>query len=206
MIPNVFSMKATAIVGAVLLAVGVGAGWKLHDAFVHKPHLAADRAAELRVVKAAARLTAEAQRLGEARRAALDQRQAEIRTVTNTILKEVPRYVETTVQCAPSNHFAGAGKMVDPPRVALADVSVGFGLLHNYAAVGVAPPATPAAGFDLSAPSGVGMPEVAATIVSNYGQCHAAIAEVASWRAWHRDDFSPWWARVGAELSKAGRR
>lgn len=206
MIPDVISMKATAIAGAVLLAVGLAGGWKLHDAFVHQPHLSADRAAELRVAKAAARLTAEARRLGEARRAQLDRRQAEIRTITNTILKEVPRYVEATVQCPAPDQFAGAGKPIDPPRVALADVSVGFGLLHNYAAVGVAPPATPAAGVDISAPSGVGMPGVAATIVSNYGQCHAAIAEVASWRAWHRDDFSPWWARVDAELSKEGRR
>ncbi|MDR6851108.1 hypothetical protein J2Y54_000601 [Sphingomonas sp. BE123] len=206
MIPNVVSMKATAIAGAVLLALGLAGGWKLHNAFVHQPHLATDRAAELRVVKAAARLTAEAQRLGEARRAQLARRQAEIRTVTNTILKEVPRYVEATVRCPAADPFAGAGKAIDPPRVALADVSVGFGMLHNYAAVGIAPPATPAAGVDLGAPSGVGMPGVAAAIVSNYGQCHAAIAEVASWRAWHRDDFSPWWMRVDAELSKAGRR
>lgn len=201
MIPNVISMKVTAIAGAVLLAIGLAGGWKLHDAFVYKPHLAADRAAELRIVKAAARLTAEAQRLGEARRAQLDKRQADIRTVTNTILKEVPRYVQSEVRCP-----VASGESGGPPRVALADVSVGFGLLHNYAAVGLAPPATPAAGVDLSAPSGVGMPRVAATIVSNYGQCHAAIAEVASWRAWHRDDFSPWWTRVDAELGKAGRR
>lgn len=206
MIPNVISMKATAIAGAVLLAVGLAGGWNLHNAFVHQPHLSADRAAELRIAMASARLTAAAQRLGEARRAQLDQRQAEIRTVITSILKEVPRYVESTVRCPAPDQFAGGGKAIDPPRVALADVSVGFGLLHNNAAVGVAPPATPAAGVDISAPSGVGMPGVAATIVSNYGQCHAAIAEVASWRAWHRDDFSPWWARVDAELSKAGRR
>lgn len=206
MIGGLLSPKVAAIGAAGVLALGLFGGWRGHDAFVHQPHLAAGRAAELRVAKAAARLTAEAQRLGEARRAQLDQRQAEVRTVTNTILKEVPRYVETTVQCPAPDQFAGVGKAIDPPRVALADVSVGFGMLHNYAAVGLAPPATPAAGVDISAPSGVGMPEVAATIVSNYGQCHAAIAEVASWRAWHRDDFTPWWARVDAELSKAGRR
>lgn len=206
MIPNMFTPKIAAIAAAVALAAGLFGGWRAHDAMVHRPHLAADARAGVRLAQVSARLTAAAQRLGEARRAQLDARQAEIRTVTRNLIREVPRYVETTVKCTPSDHIAGAGKMFDRPRVALADVSVGFGLLHNYAAAGVDPPATPAAGIDLSAPSGAGMPRVAETILSNYGQCHAAIAEVKAWRAWHRDDFRPWWAQVDAEFGKALRR
>lgn len=207
----ILTPKIAAIGGVVALAIGTFSGWKLHDAFVHRPHLAVDARAEARVMTAAARLTAEAVRLGEARRAALDARQHEVRTVTSNILKEVPRYVQSTVQCPPSDQFAGGGKEIagrgdGPPRLALADVSVGFGLLHNYAAAGVAPPATPAAGIDLSAAAEAGMPALAETVVSNYGQCHAAIAEVSAWRAWHGEDFQPWWARVNAELSRAGRR
>lgn len=197
----ILTPKVALIASAGALLIGTFAGWKSHNAFVHQPHLTADLKANQRVMEAAARLTAAGQRLGDLRRAALDKRQGEIRTVTNTILREVPRYVSSTVQCPAQQPGSN-----EPQRVALADVSVGLGMLHNYAAVGVAPPATPAAGVDLGAPSGAGMPEFARVVVSNYGQCHAAIAEVKAWRAWHSDDFLPWWAKVDAELAKAARR
>ncbi|PKP92243.1 MAG: hypothetical protein CVT77_09460 [Alphaproteobacteria bacterium HGW-Alphaproteobacteria-16] len=194
-------LKVAMLAGVAAMVVGGAVGAKLHDALVHQPHLSDDAEAYARINAARERMTAAAMRIGLARRDALDARQAEIRTVTQTILKEVPRYVETTVQC-PAN---GPGSDA-PLRVAVADVSVGFGLLHNYAARGVPPPAAPAAGIDLAAPSGIGVPGVAQTIVSNYGVCHAAIAEAGAWRAWHRDDFLPWWDAADAAMRAAGRR
>lgn len=195
------SLKFALIGAAGALAVGGLAGAKLHDALIHQPHLSADAKVNARIDAARERMTAAGQRIGLARRDALDARQAEIRTVTQMILKEVPRYVETTVQCPADVPGSNV-----PPRVAVADVSVGFGLLHNYAARGVAPPAAPAAGIDLASPSGIGVPGVAATIVSNYGVCHAAIAEAGAWRAWHRDEFLPWWAAADKAMRDAGRR
>lgn len=194
-------IKFAAIGGAVALALGAGIGAKLHDALVHQPHLKRDAAAYTRSTEALRRIDAAGVEFGLAARDALDKRQTDIRTVTTTILKEVPRYVASTIQCPPAQPGSS-----EPPRLAVADVSVGFGLLHNYAAAGIAPPAAPTAGIELSAPAGVGMPEAARTVVSNYGQCHAAIAEVAAWRAWDRDVLRPWWARANDELAKAGRR
>ena len=121
-----------------------------------------------------------------------DTHQAEIRTVTQTILKEVPRYVPSTVQC-PAAAPGASDRLPDrlPDRLVAADVSVGFGLLHDAAARG--DPALPAAaGVALDAPRGTGMPAVAGTVIRNYGVCRGWREEAASWRDWYVRQSAAW--------------
>lgn len=180
-LPTNVPLRFCAIAAAVATASGTVAGWKLHDALVHRPHLAADAKA--------ARKAAEAARAGEARASAIatsvrdanDGHQAEIRTVTRTLLKEVPRYVSATIPCPAPDA---------PPGRRIADVSVGFGLLHDAAARGTGLPT--AAGVDLDAARGTGMPAAAATIVGNYGLCRSWRAEAASWREWYARQSGAW--------------
>lgn len=188
-IPSMLSLKAAAIVGGASLALGGVAGWKLHDGLIHRPHLQADAAAALKAEKAARAAEGNAAALATEIRDAHDVEQAAIRTVTQTIIKEVPRYVSSNVKCPPVP--ASSGAPAQPERVAVADVSVGFGLLHDAAALGN-PPVSPGPGVDLDGPRGIGMPAVASTIVANYGMCHAWRAEAAAWRDWYERERAAW--------------
>lgn len=170
-------------------------GWKLHDWTVYQPHLRADMAAAKRVSDAVKAASSNGFDAGMTARDAADDTQTKVRTVTIETVRKVPVYVTKTVTIAAP----------DGPVAVPAAVSVGFGLLHNYAAAGIAPPASPAPGIDLSADSGAGMPDLAQTVVSNYGQCHAAIAEVKAWRGWYDDVLVPWWQRADAAITKAGK-
>ncbi|HVJ03814.1 MAG TPA: hypothetical protein VM662_16675 [Sphingomonas sp.] len=188
-IPGTVSLKATGIACALSLAIGGVAGWKLHDGLIHQPHLRADSNAALAAEKAARAAEGKGATIATEIRDAHDVDQAEIRTVTQTIIKEVPRYVSSNVKCPAVP--ASSGAPAQPERVAVADVSVGFGLLHDAAALGN-PPAPPGPGVDLDAPRGTGMPAVASTIVANYGMCHAWRAEAAAWRDWYERERAAW--------------
>ncbi|GEM_PF-2124731 len=188
-LPNVLSLKAGAIACAIALAAGGIGGWKLHDGLVHQPHLRADAEASRQALAAARKTEAVGTSIAVQVRDQTEAKQAEIRTVTNTILKEVPRYVSTMVKCPAIP--ASAGAAAQPERVAVADVSVGFGLLHDAAARGVAP-VSPGPGVDLDAPRGTGMPAVAGTVARNYGMCLGWRAEAAAWREWHQRQSAAW--------------
>jgi hypothetical protein len=191
-LPLTLPFQTAAIAAAVSLTAGTVAGWRLHDALVHRPHLAADAVALRKAADRARAAEVRGTAIATAVRDAADTRQARIRTVTQTLLKEVPRYVSATVQC-PSAASVAPGAAPAPlaaaPRIA-ADVTVGFGLLHDAAARGAALPA--AAGVDLDAPRGAGMPAVAGTIVANYGVCRAWRDEAGAWRDWYVRQRDAW--------------
>lgn len=186
-LPNALPLRACAIAAAVATASGTIAGWKLHDALIHRPHLAADAKAARKVAEAARAAEARGSTIATTVRDANDGRQAEIRTVTRTLLKEVPRYVAATLPCPAPVDPAPPGA---PDRRIVADVSVGFGLLHDAAARGTGLPA--AAGVDLDAARGTGLPSAAATIVGNYGLCRSWRAEAVSWRDWYARQSAIW--------------
>lgn len=188
-LPPALSLKATAIACGLSLSLGGIAGWKLHDAFVHQPHLSADREAVLKAERAARAQESRGAAIATEVRERHDTAQAAVRTVTETIIKEVPGYVSSTVKC-PAAPASGAAPAA-PERAVIADVSVGFGLLHDAAAAGRAP-LPPAAGVDLDAPRGAGMPATAGTVVRNYGRCLAWRTESASWRDWYRREADAW--------------
>lgn len=181
-LPTAIPARVCAIAAAVAAASGTIAGWKLHDALIHRPHLAADAKAARKAADAARAAEARGSAIATTVRDANDGRQAEIRTVTRTLLKEVPRYVSATIPCSAPD--------APPDRRVAADVSVGFGLLHDAAARGTGLPA--AAGVDLDAARGTGMPAAAATIVGNYGLCRSWRAEAVSWRDWYARQSAAW--------------
>lgn len=189
MIPKMLSFKVTSIACAMSLAIGAAGGWKLHDGLIHQPHLRKDAEAAAKAVSDASKVEAAGAAIAGAVRDDHDTAQAAVRTVTNTIIKEVPRYVSSTVKCPAVS--ASPDAPAQPERVAVADVSVGFGMLHDAAALGRAPlPA--AAGVDLDAPRGAGMPAVAGAIVRNYGVCHGWRTEAAAWREWYARESATW--------------
>lgn len=102
--------------------------------------------------------------------ATVTERQAQVRTVTQTLIKEVPIYVtaEADRRC---------------------DVPAGFVRLHDAAAAGL-PAAPDPAGRPADAASGVALSAVGETVVANYGACRTAIEQLTGWQAW--------WAAVSA--------
>lgn len=161
--------KGYALSASLALAIGVAAGWTLRD------WKAGDDAAD-----AARKATREVVRVIERERdqadvsAAIDTRatqtQVQIRTVTQTIIKEVPVYVPAEVDA----------------RYAL---PVGLVRLHDAAATG-SPLPNPTRQFDDPAwnlaasdipPSGLGT-----VIVENYGTCRADQARLADLQDWVR--------------------
>jgi hypothetical protein len=88
-----------------------------------------------------------------------------IRTVTQTLIKEVPYAVPS-----------------DPARASL---SVGFVRLHDAAAVGVPGLSDPAGRPDAAA-SGVDDAALARTVIPNYEACRINAETVKAWGAWWR--------------------
>lgn len=172
-------------------------GWNAHNWIIYQPHLKADAKADTAVAAAVADASGKAFDAGIAARDAADDAAAKIQTVNIETIRKVPVYVTRTVSVTSSS-----GAAVRIP----AAVPVGAGLLYNFAAAGVAPPSAAPAGLDLEADSGVGMSQLTETTVSNFGQCHTAIAEVRAWRSWYDDVLTPWWAAADQAIGKAGRR
>lgn len=152
---------------AVLMAGSAWGGYELGHLGLVKEKLAESQATVKAVSHAASTDRASAG-LSGAVRDHLDTEQAKTRTITQTILKEVPVYV--------------------PEKAADTGVTVGFALLHNYAASGYMPPASPAPGLALDSSAGIGMPALSGVITRNYGVCHAWKSEALAWR----DAYGKW--------------
>ncbi len=158
---------------AVQVFAGAFAGLALlclADARGHARGVVAERGrweARLRADQAQAAKVAEVQAVaGATVGAAVAERQAEIRILRQTLIREVPRYVtvEADARCA---------------------VPVGFVRLHDAAAAGV-PTVADTAGQPADAPSGLALSAVAETVADNYGACHADAEALRGWQAWWR--------------------
>lgn len=93
------------------------------------------------------------------------ERQAEIQTITQTIEKEVPRYVTPAA---------------DPV------LPLGWRLLHDAAAYGAVPQA--AAGIDVAAPD-IAASQAASAVIGNYMSCHTTAAQLEALQAWVRHQY-----------------
>jgi hypothetical protein len=90
----------------------------------------------------------------------------EVRTVTQTLTREVVRYVPAAAdaQCV---------------------VPVGFVHLHDAAATGVLPDAAGGASQPSDAPSGLALSAVGHTVAENYGSCREDREALKGWQAWY---------------------
>lgn len=167
---------ATAAAGGVwiyvaIFAVGLSVGGAGAYKVMSWRMQAAEAAHAIEVVKAEAH-TIEIERKaaeesGKAE-AALQTARAQVRTVTQTIVKKVPLYVpaQADARCA-------------IPR--------GFVLLHDAAAAGRALPDVPGApaGAD-DGPAGVALSAVADTLAQNYGSYADVVAQLKTLQGWVR--------------------
>jgi hypothetical protein len=101
----------------------------------------------------------------------LERRKVEIRTVTQTLTKEVPVYVT-----------------LESDRACV--VPDGFVRLHDAAAHGSAVPAAP--GGSVETASGVPLSAVAETMVANYGVALEWREEALAWRTWYARQADLW--------------
>lgn len=122
--------------------------------------------------KAVAKREVKAEKITSEVRADVAEKQIEYRTVTKTLVKEVPKYV--TVQAD--------AKCVVP---------AGFVSLHDSAASG-SPSLPVGAGRSLDTPSGVELSAVAETLVTNYGTAYQWRAEAEGWRRWYAEQKAEW--------------
>jgi len=164
-------LKIGASVVALLAAGAVG--YELgHTQYLHLQTQVAQQATKsattevIRIVKAQAVSTQVAQEDAD--------QQAQVRTVTQTIVKEVPKYVTQTVYADRVVHDGG--------------LPVGFVWNHNQAASGDPTPAP--TGTDLDAPSGVDLSALANTIADNYGLYHSCRASLSHWEEWYAKEKS----------------
>jgi len=93
------------------------------------------------------------------------ERRAELQTITQTIEKEVPRYVTPAA---------------DPV------LPLGWRLLHDAAAYGAVPQAP--AGIDVAAPD-IAASAAASAVVGNYMTCHTTAAQLKALQAWVRHQY-----------------
>lgn len=132
----------------------------------HRGYLAAGIDAD----KAAAVINTGQVKIVEKLRTVYLPQEAKIKTVTQTIIKEVPVYVtkQDDARCVINN---------------------GFVRLHDAEAKGELPGGP--AGTDAD-PSGIGLSEVAKTVTRNYGTCHLAFTRLDEWQAWYRQNRALW--------------
>lgn len=88
------------------------------------------------------------------------------RVVTQTLIREVVRYVPAAADAACS-------------------VPAGFVRLHDQAATGVLSDPADAAGQPADAPSGVALSAVGSTVAENYGACREDAERLKGWQAWY---------------------
>lgn len=155
--------------GQVLAAaVGLLALLWITDARGYSRGVAAERGRWERQLAAdrekAAKTTARQATAGAVIGTRVEERQAQVRTITKTLIREIPIYVTDKAD-------------------ARCDVPDGLVRLHDAAAAGVSAAPDPA-GRPADAASGVALSAVAGTVVENYGACHAAIEQVKGWQAW----------------------
>lgn len=143
--------------GLALFAAAYWSGWQAH---AHKVANGAVKAAA-GVVKTIQKQEVVTDKIATEH----EQTRERVRTVTRTITKEIPRYVS-------------------PEAVSRCDVPDGFVRVHDAAAAGVLP--DPPSELD-AAPSGVGIDQVAGTVVENYGTCAETSAQLIALQAWVRE-------------------
>lgn len=152
---------------ALLAAVAAVVGWLACRA-AYRAGVDDEKAAERRRSAAAVKVVREVadagRKISDEVKNDLEVRRVEIRTVTQTLTKEVPIYVplQSDLACT---------------------LPVGFVRLHDAAAHGSPVPGS--AGGSVEAPSGVPLSAAAETIVGNYGVGYEWRAEALAWRAWY---------------------
>lgn len=162
---------AYALAFAIALGAAGAGGWKLRDADYQR-HLKADAEAALKASERARDTEATNEQTSQEVGREVEEKQAEIRYVTRTILKEVPIYVS-------------------PESDARCTVPYGFVRLHDAAATGN-PPAPATAEQPNDAASGVDLSAVASTVVDNYGYTRELEQQVIGWQTWYTQVQKDW--------------
>lgn len=161
--------RGYALAVGVALAVGFSGGWTVRDWKAARDDAAAietAHAAQLAAVRAALEQAQAQADVTETIEAGAAVAQAEIRTITRTLIQEVPVYVTP-----------------DDDRRCV--VPVGFVRIHDAAAAGRA--VSEPAGQPDDAASAVALSAVAATVVENYtGSCAANARQLSDLQAWVR--------------------
>ena len=162
--------RGYALAAGLALAVGFSGGWTVRDwkaASDDAAAIAAAHKAQLAAVAAALKLGREQATTSDRIATAAAEAQVEIRTVTRTLIKEVPVHVTP-----------------DDDRRCV--VPVGFVRIHDAAAAGIRPVPDPAGRAD-DAASGLALSAVAGTVVENYaGTCAANARQLSDLQAWVR--------------------
>lgn len=156
----------------VLAAVAGVGGWKLRDGD-YQEHLKEDARADL---KGAQEQVAQERKMEDVAfgvREELAVKETKRTSVTRELQKRIPEYVHEA-PTVPSSGSSPGG---------LHGLDAGFVWLHNQAAKGTAD-ALPAS-VDPQAPTGIGMPALADTLVHNYGVCLGFRDENTAWRDWY---------------------
>lgn len=180
--------RAILLIGTHVAALLLG--YELHNGLVYQPHLKKDAQAVARTGIAARRIEGTTTQIATEARDALDNKKETERVVTRSIVKAIPVYLPASrpqegTQGGTSGEALGSGH----PALYL---PVGFGRLHDYAALGVDPPVPAPSGEPLAAPSGIGLSALAETLAGNYGVCRQDAAEVEAWRGWYRKEAAAW--------------
>lgn len=144
-------------VGPARLGVS-GLGVKL------RRHIEADAAAHAKAVEKARKVEGQSQAITDRIGARSEARQIEIRTVTRTIVKEVPVHVTPE-----------ADRRYPLPN--------GLVRVHDAAALGVPPAELAPVGPD-DAPSAASASDLGVAVAENYGACHADQARFADLQDW----------------------
>ncbi len=172
MIARLLGVRGVICAGAAGLAVGFSSGWKVRDVLADATEARRalrDSEAQVRAAQDVLRRMQGASAINAEVGGRSAQRQVAIRTVTQDIVREVPRYVtiESDAGCS---------------------VPTGFVRLHDNAAAGRSPsaaiPDSAAAPHD--APSGIALSAVAATLAGNYGTCREDAERLGALQEWIR--------------------
>lgn len=156
---------------AVLLAIALIYHKGRADERSHQAELQAKAVAA--ATRTAAKQDAQAAGVSVEVAKATTEKQVEYRTITKTLIKEVPRYVTAQADAA-------------------CVIPVGFVRLHDVAA-GSGQALFPAApGGSVDAPTGLDLSAVSSTVVANYGTAHLWRAEAEGWRAWYLKQREAW--------------
>lgn len=174
-------IQAKLALGALTVIASFYAGWHWRDGDFQK-HLKCDMERSVRALEKSQKLTNDATSMAQQIRDTSDKREASTRVVFRTIIRRIPEYVRDT---AGSRALDAAGGL-----------PAGFVQLHNAAALGIDPAASPASGaFRPDAPSGVGLPEATDVIAGNYQLYHVCRGRL--------DDWDTWYAKLDAAFKAA---
>lgn len=158
--------KGYALLGGAALAVGFAGGWTVRDWKAGADGEAAAQEKVREVTRIVYREREQADATSRIETAAAEA-QVQIRTVTRTLIQEVPVYVT-------------------PDADARCVVPAGFVRVHDAAAAGR--PVPDPAGLADDAPSGLELSAVAATVAENYGDvCAANARQLSDLQAWVRE-------------------